>query len=101
MINNSIEAKFAFQVMLRFLRIAHEPLRQLLNQCQLSIGLTLFGDSAFFIDSKSLPIVKVLGQEQTQNLALIAETLGFRWIVIRYGRKLLYTFNVDAVLQKN
>lgn len=98
MTNNYIEAEFPFQVMLQFVRLAQAPLRQLLNQCQLSTGLMQAGDSALIIDCDSLSNVRKLAQEQVSNLASTAEFLGIRWIFIRHSGKPCYAFNAQLLL---
>ncbi|MBV9388068.1 MAG: hypothetical protein JOZ78_16730 [Chroococcidiopsidaceae cyanobacterium CP_BM_ER_R8_30] len=98
MTENHIQAEFPFQLMLQFLKLSQAPLRKLLNQCQLSTGLTRADDSALFIDCYSLPDVRELGQEQAKNLALTAEILGIRWIFILYYGKPLYAFNSSLLL---
>ncbi|MBV8884782.1 MAG: hypothetical protein JO235_12410 [Chroococcidiopsidaceae cyanobacterium CP_BM_RX_35] len=98
MTNNHIQAEFPFQVILQFLKLTQAPLRQLLNQCQLSTGLMRAGDSALIIDCNSLSDVRKLAQEEATSLALTAEFLGIRWIFIQHYGKSFYAFNAQLLL---
>lgn len=97
MANNNLQIELQSRVISLFLKLVKAPIRQLLNQCQLFIGLKA-GESVLILECTSVLEADIL-QEQAWYLASAADLLGIRRVLISHRGELFYFFSVELILR--